>query len=423
MPGTLVGSAGPERWEDAAVDENVRAWAASGAMALTGREDGPALGPPVGLVALVTHAAAVVSRHLGDAPALDGLALLGERAAIAGLRRHGPTSCGGGTRLLAAADGWMAVAFPRGDDVGSLPAWLERDVPLDDPWPVVARAVAARSCAELDERAALLGLPIAAVGSVEAPADTVFGLPLVASCLAEAAPVGGISLVGARVVDVSSLWAGPLAAHLLSESGADVVKVEAAARPDGARRSPGAFFDLLNGAKRSVVLDLETAAGRDDLARLVASADVVVESARPRALEQLGVVATEVLRAPGGPRLWVAITGHGRARADRVAFGDVAAAAGGLVTGDERGPCFVADAVADPLAGLVAAAATLSAWERGGRWLLDVGMAPIAAAVAGAPLDVSMVEAAPPRARRAPRKAPALGAHNRDVLEELASRR
>ena len=58
---------------------------------------------------------------------VDGPALLGERAAIAGLTRRGAVSCGGSTRLLRAADGWLAVALPRPDDLDLLPAWIGVD--------------------------------------------------------------------------------------------------------------------------------------------------------------------------------------------------------------------------------------------------------------------------------------------------------
>src|SRR6185312_6430262 len=124
-----------------------------------------------------------------------------------------------------------------------------------------------------------------------------------------------------------------------------------------------------------------------------------------------------------GPRVWASITSHGRApeRAQRVGFGDVAAAAGGLVAGDEGGPCFLADAVADPLAGLVTAAAVAEALGAGGHWLLDAALAPMAATVAGPLLDVSRLEAAAPRARPIARPAPAPGADTRAVLAELGS--
>src|SRR5690606_19365703 len=80
------------------------------------------------------------------------------------------------------------------------------------------------------------------------------------------------------------------------------------------------------------------------------------------------------------------ITGHGRegADAERIAFGDDAAAAGGLVAWEGDVPLFVADAVADPLAGVTAAAGVVAALASGGRWLLDVAMVSVAAHVAGA---------------------------------------
>src|SRR4029453_19173112 len=93
------------------------------------------------------------------------------------------------------------------------------------------------------------------------------------------------------VVDLSSLWAGPLCAHLLGLQGARVVKVESTGRPDGARRGPAAFFDLLHGGPRGVARDLRDPAGAACLRRLLAAADVVVEASRPRALRQLGIEA------------------------------------------------------------------------------------------------------------------------------------
>jgi crotonobetainyl-CoA:carnitine CoA-transferase CaiB-like acyl-CoA transferase len=224
------------------------------------------------------------------------------------------------------------------------------------------------------------------------------------------------------VVDLSALWAGPLCGELLARAGADVVKVESLARPDGARHGPAAFFDLMNGPKRSVALDLATSGGQRDLRRLIDAADVVIESARPRALEQMGIVAAEVLRGPAGPQVWTSITSHGRGpgQADRVGFGDVAAAAGGLVAHDDQGPCFLADAVADPLCGLVAAAAVLEALVAGGRWLLSVALAPLSAAVAGPAFSVHGAPAHPPRARPAVRPAPPLGSDTAAVLGGLA---
>jgi crotonobetainyl-CoA:carnitine CoA-transferase CaiB-like acyl-CoA transferase len=224
------------------------------------------------------------------------------------------------------------------------------------------------------------------------------------------------------VVDLSSLWAGPLCARLLRQRGATVVKVESWRRPDGARRGPAAFFDLMHAGARSVALDFTTAAGRDALRSLVAHADVVIEASRPRALQQLGIDAPALL-GEGGPRVWVSITGYGRDR-DRVAFGDDAAAAGGLVAWDEHGPCFAADAIADPLAGVAAAAAVTRSLAGGGRWLLDVSMARVAAHVIGAEAGRPWRPgteggAAEPRPARAVGVAPSLGADNAVVAAEL----
>jgi hypothetical protein len=393
-------------------------------MILTGRPAGLPLGAPSALIDLVERAAATVHGGSGGRVCVDGLALLGERAALAGLSRGGAISCGGGARLVPARDGWLAVSLARPDDVAALPAWLGRDVPGDDPWPVVFEAVAAAPVAALDDRAGLLGLPCAAAGSVGPAARSAFDLPVEAVQARGVDRGGCLPIEGMMVVDLSSLWAGPLCGQLLAESGADVIKVESTTRPDGARHGPAAFFDLLNGAKRSVALDLATTAGRRDLERLIAAADVVLESARPRALEQMGIDLDEVLRRSGGPRVWASITSHGRrpGQAHRVGFGDVAAAAGGLLAHDSEGPCFLADAVADPLSGLVTAAAVLEALRVGGHWLIDAAMAPMAASVAGPLIDVAGLRGRPPRAREAMRPAPRAGADTEAVLGGLGSR-
>ena len=118
----------------------------------------------------------------------------------------------------------------------------------------------------------------------------------------------------------------------------------------------------------------------------------------------------------------MSITGHGRAEpgAGWVGFGDDAAVAGGLVACDAAGPIFCADAVADPLAGLVATQAALQALATGGRWVVDVALSRVAAWAAGptAPVPVG-VSAAPPRARPVGRPGPALGEHTAAVLASL----
>jgi hypothetical protein len=307
---------------------------------------------------------------------LDALALLGERAAISGFTRRGDRSCGGATRLLSARDGWVAVTLARQDDVDGVPAWLER--PVDgDVWELVRAEVATRTVDTLTERARLLGLPVGGLGR-DAP-------PVVDSTVERGEPR---RISDAVVVDFSSLWAGPLCGHLLQRAGAHVIKVESTQRPDGARRGPAAFFELLNGGKESVAYDFHDSA----LHKLVAEADIVIEASRPRALQQFGIV-------PSDNQVWISITAYGR-RSDGVGFGDDAAVAGGLVVADGAGPCFCVDAVADPLGGLVATDLALAALRHGRRGIIDVPLAGVAASFAGPTLAVPPdVVAVPPRAR------------------------
>lgn len=371
-------------------------WAASGAMALTGRVDGPPL--------LVAHTVTATLDALASrlwaltGVAVDGPALLGERAAFAGLTRRGTTSAGGVTRLLAAADGWVALCLARPADRVALPALLELDVDVDadgePPWDLVADAVSSASAAALVERAALLGLACARLG------ETTDGRLALAEPLGDAPATA--TLDGVRVVDLTSLWAGPLCADLLGRAGAEVTKVESVQRPDGARLGNPAFFRLVNAGKRSAVVDLATTAGRAELAERLAGADVVLEAARPRALEQLGIDARAVVRR-GGPRVWCSITGHGRSgdAAHRVGFGDDAAVAGGLVAREDGELRFVADAAADPATGLAAAVAVADRLAAGGRWLVDVALARTAARLAAGPTSTGAWAGpvAAPRAR------------------------
>ncbi|HEX4176438.1 MAG TPA: CoA transferase [Acidimicrobiales bacterium] len=390
-------------------DPRVRRWAASGAMALTGLPETP-LGPPAGLVDGVEQ----LARPFGS---LDALVLLGERAAHMGLWRRGTTSCGGSCRLLASEDAYLAVSLARDEDFDTIPAWLELDrTPANAPaaWAVVANAVATRDVDGLVARAVLLGLPVARVGEATGR-PAVSRLPL--------GPAAAREPAGLIVVDLSALWAGPLCGDLLAGTGATVLKVESPHRPDGARRGPAAFFDLLNGRKRSVALDFRQAEGVETLRALIRRADIVIEASRPRALEQLGVHAADEVR-DGGPQVWVSITGYGRTDASgRVAFGDDAAAGGGLVVWHEGAPLFCGDAVADPITGLAAANACLSALASGGRWLLDVSMAGVSAELAGPMLPTSPdLAVAPPRARPVVRAAAELGADTAQVLAELGLR-
>ena len=410
-----------ERWWPP--DREVGEWAAGGVMALTGRETEPPLGPPAGLVRKLHGIAddiARITERLGRPVTIDPVALLGERAAIAGLARTGDVSCGGAARLVRSTDGWIAVSLARLDDVELVPAWLERGCG-DDVWDAIRDSAGTRFAADLVGRGRMLGLPIAAL-----PTEHVGGGNSAFLGPARCVPIVGPTPAEKRledmvVADLSALWAGPLCGAVLAAAGANVVKVESTARPDGGRHGPPAFFDLLNGTKRSVAVDFAGAEGRRVLRELLGRVDVVIEASRPRALEQLGIDARSLVTG-GGPRVWVSITGHGRHGQERewVAFGDDAAVAGGLVVWDDLGPCFCADAVADPATGLVAAAAVLEALAGGGRWLLEISLAGVAGALAGRTLSAAGTTGLhAPRARRAVRTAPCLGADTDTVLADL----
>ena len=409
----------------------IDAWAASGAMYLTGPADGPPRPEPAELARRMDALAGALAHLTGSAGAavsVDGPALMGERAATARLGRHGSTSVGGGARMVRVADGWIALNLARPSDVEALPALVAAPVDPGD-WDAVRRRLAESTADGVIDIATDLGVPVARASVDRGPAPA---LPWRA--LAE----GGLRRPGRPlVVDLSGLWAGPLAGSLIARTGADVVKVEGRRRPDGARLGPAPFFDLLNAGKKLLALDPGDPADLSDLRRLMERADLVIESSRPRVAAQWGIDPRTLVDAGTS---WVSITGHGRTgvESNRVAFGDDAAVAAGVVI-DGSPPEFVADAVADPVAGLVAAVVGVAAlngdravladvslrhaagWargdapdsnapvsERGGRWFVDAGD--------------RLLEVEPPRARRAAGSAGRLGADNRELQELLGAR-
>ncbi len=105
---------------------------------------------------------------------------------------------------------------------------------------------------------------------------------------------GARILDGLRVIDCSEGIAGPVAAMLLAEAGADVVKVE---RPEGDPTRETPAFRTWNRSKRGVVLDLDTASGRADLHRLLAGADVLIHNFGPKAAAGMGLGDTALAQA------------------------------------------------------------------------------------------------------------------------------
>jgi len=427
----LLADCGLEPWRELRLPSAHPAlrWAQSGAMALTGRADGAATMLPLPLASAADAALAALASLAppGALDGIDGAALLSERAACAGSSRQGAVSPGGACRLLDAADGGFALNLTRPDDWALLPAWLECDTAPAD-WDALQALACARPRAELIERGRLLGLAIAADA---APAD-----PLAAWCRAQRlAPARACPPRPPRVIDLSSLWAGPLCAQLLSRLGADVVKLESPQRPDGARSGPRAFYELMNAGKRSVAIDPTTPQGRAQWQALLASADIVIEASRPRALRQLGFDAEALVRERG--LTWISLTGYGREepQAQWVAYGDDAGVAAGLsaVLREASGErLFCADAIADPLTGLHAALAAWAGWRRGGGELLALSLRDVVSHIVhrDLPADAAALRerqrewtalalaaggAQPPRARPAGAAARPLGADNAGV--------
>ncbi|SHH05390.1 CoA-transferase family III [Jatrophihabitans endophyticus] len=386
------------------------AWARSGAMWLTGRATRPPLvaaGDPAGVV---ERALARLRRRTTDV-ALPDVGVLGERAALVGLGRRGVVTAGGAGRLLRTADGWVALSLTRPSDVDLVPALTERAV-ADDPWQAVARWCAHRTRDQVVERTALLGL--AAAGVPDRPETG--GRPGVVRREGDHTVAAGARW---RVLDLSSLWAGPLCAHLLGLLGADVVKLESPMRPDGARSGHAGFYDLLHHGHRSAALDPGSAAGRTLLRRLVARADLVIEASRPRALRRWGLDADDVVAAGTA---WLSITAYGREQEHRVGFGDDVAAGAGLVAWDEQGPVFAGDALADPLTGAVAAAAAAECLARGRAALVDVSMHDVARESAAAQSVAGEHRAARPRSRPLPAPASSLGSDTGAVVADWLGR-
>ena len=374
--GTLLHALGRSAARLDLVDEHpALAWAASGLMALTGRRDGAPQVCPAPLAACADGALTALAA-LAPALAFAGLRgsrLLAERAAITGFTRNGAIAPGGSCRLLEAADGAIALNLARPDDWTLLAAWLERDSITD--WDAVAGALRDQAVGALVERGREVGLAVALDAMPEAGATAWFSRNTVAA-------MGRSHNEAPRVIDLSSLWAGPLCGQLLSRAGAEVIKVESTRRPDGARQGPRAFFDLLNAGKASVALDFATADGRARLRALLESADIVIEGSRPRALRQLGIDAQALVRANPG-LTWLSITGYGRApaREQWIAYGDDAGVAAGLSTAQRAASgerLVVGDAIADPLTGLHAALAAWSAWQSGGG-LVEVSLTGVVA--------------------------------------------
>jgi len=201
-------------------------------------------------------------------------------------------------------------------------------------------------------------------------------------------------LADLRVLELSTVLAGPYCSMVLADLGADVIKVEppegdptrgygppwiGPAQAGGERIA--AYYLSVNRNKRSLRLDLHSSEGREVLRRLVGRSDVLVENFRPDALERLGFDDSAL--ASLNPRLvHLSITGYGPDGPDaaKPGFDFVAQALGGLmsVTGfaDEVGgqPTKVGVAISDVVTGLLGAVGVLAALRAGVGQRIDISL-------------------------------------------------
>jgi len=188
-----------------------------------------------------------------------------------------------------------------------------------------------------------------------------------------------LPLDGIRVIDASRVLAGPFATMLMADLGADVIKVEAPAGDETRTWGPpwwgpaedrrSAYFASVNRNKRSIVLDLQTDAGRHTFDRLLATADLLVHNYRPATAARLGL-ETDALGDRHPTLLVASIGGFPGADADRPAYDLLAQAVSGLmsVTGEPEGPPMkVGVALLDLIAGLECAVGALAALVGRGR--------------------------------------------------------
>jgi crotonobetainyl-CoA:carnitine CoA-transferase CaiB-like acyl-CoA transferase len=195
-----------------------------------------------------------------------------------------------------------------------------------------------------------------------------------------------LPLADLRVVDCSTVFAGPHCARYLADFGADVIKVE---RPDGGDTSRAVgwrdprdgvtlWWKLIGRNKRTVALDLKSDEGRETMLRLCATADVLVENFRPGTLERLGLGPEALLER--NPRLVVVrVTGFGQdgPYAGRPGFATIAEAMSGFaaINGEpDGGPLLPPVALTDEVTGLAAAFATMVALHSGVGQVVDVNL-------------------------------------------------
>lgn len=178
-----------------------------------------------------------------------------------------------------------------------------------------------------------------------------------------------LPLAGIRVVELAHMVMGPTCGLVLADLGAEVIKVEPAGKGDNTRRLQGSgrgFFPTYNRNKKSLAIDLRSAAGRDAALRLVDTADVFLENFRPGAMARVGFDYAS-LRARNPRLVYVSLKGFlDGPYAERTALDEVVQMMAGLafMTGLPGRPLRAGASVNDVMGGLFAAIGALAALRR-----------------------------------------------------------
>jgi crotonobetainyl-CoA:carnitine CoA-transferase CaiB-like acyl-CoA transferase len=180
-------------------------------------------------------------------------------------------------------------------------------------------------------------------------------------------------LHGVRIVDLSTVVAGPMATQMLADQGAEVIKVEAppvgdlGRNPGSSRNGMSATFHNFNRGKRSILLDLKTPEGLAVLHRLIATADVLVHNFRPGVTARLGI-DYDTLRGAHPELVYAGVNGFGEAGplASRPAYDHIVQCYSGFAAlqADAAGggrPALIRNVVVDKLTALTAAQAITAA--------------------------------------------------------------
>ncbi|WP_329247393.1 CoA transferase [Actinoallomurus sp. NBC_01490] len=219
-------------------------------------------------------------------------------------------------------------------------------------------------------------------------------------------------LEGVRVLDIATLFAGPMAAMFLGDFGAEVIKVEHPRRPDpsrghgAAKDGIGLWWKMLGRNKQTVTLDLSAPEGQELLLRLARDADVIIENFRPGTLERWNL-SYERLSAANPGLVLARVTGFGQfgPYARRPGFGTLAEAMSGFaaMTGAPDGPPTLPPfGLADGIAALATAYAVMTALRArdagGSGQVVDLSIIePILTVLGGQPTAYDQLGLIPPR--------------------------